>query len=148
MRITTRGRYGLRAMVDLARHLGEGPVMMRQITERQRIPRKYLHSLLHDLHREGLIRSLRGSRGGYILARDPAEITALQILVALEGKISLVDCENREPRSMCAMYATCPTRQLWADLAALIGRHLDGVSLAELAEGRAAAKSGAQERRI
>jgi len=147
MRITTRGRYGLRAMIDVARHQGDGPVMMRQITERQRIPRKYLHSLLHQLQQGELIRSMRGSRGGYVLTRDPADITALMIIEALEGKISLVECRKNDPGA-CEMYHTCPTRELWASLADVIGRHLEGVSLAHLAGGTPMVRSKAEKGRL
>ena len=139
MRITTRGRYGLRAMVEMARSQNGGPVMMRQITERQRIPRKYLHSLLTDLRKNGLIRSLRGSRGGYVLARDPEKITAREIIEILEGKIKLVDC--REHGGPCKMYRSCATRALWADLGDLLRDRLDGVTLAQLADDRPARRS-------
>ena len=134
MRITTRGRYGLRAMVDMARHQGNGPVMMRAITERQGIPRKYLHSLLMSLKGAELVRSLRGSRGGYVLAKDPSAITAREILQALEGRICLVDCSERG--SLCNMYGSCATRLLWADLGKLIEGHLNLVTLADLANGK------------
>jgi len=134
MRISTKGRYGLRAMVDLALHRGEGPVMMRAITERQGIPRKYLHALLTPLRHADLVRSVRGSRGGYVLARDPSQITARQVVEALEGSLTLVDC--REKGSLCKMHGSCATRRLWEDLGRLLGDHLAQVSLAELANGK------------
>ncbi|MFH1144712.1 MAG: Rrf2 family transcriptional regulator [Candidatus Eisenbacteria bacterium] len=133
MRITTRGRYGMRAMVELARGHGGAPMMMREITERQQIPRKYLHSLLADLRDSDLVRSHRGSHGGYVLAREPSEITAKDVLVALEGKISLVDCDGLRPK--CKMYPSCATRSLWADLTGLLDEHLKRVTLADLANG-------------
>lgn len=134
MRISTKGRYGLRAMIDLALHQGEGPVMMRAITERQGIPRKYLHALLTSLRKAELVRSVRGSRGGYVLARDPSRISAREVVEALEGRIKLVDC--RERGSLCKMYGSCKTRRLWADLGHMLAERLGQTSLSELANGK------------
>ncbi len=134
MRITTRGRYGLRAMVDLAVHQESGPVMMRAITERQGISRKYLHALLVQLKEAGLVRSVRGSRGGYVLARDPATISAKDVLDVLEGRVMLADCGD--PGKLCRMSRSCRTRALWEELEGLIDRRLACVSIADLASGR------------
>lgn len=132
MRLTTRGRYGLRAMVELARGFGQGPLFMSAISARQRIPRKYLHSLLTILRSAGLVHSLRGSRGGYTLARPPADITAADVVIALEGPMLLVDCEERG--TCCEMYDTCPTRELWQDLGTMIEERLRSVTLTDLAK--------------
>jgi Rrf2 family transcriptional regulator, cysteine metabolism repressor len=131
MRISTRGRYGLRAMVELARHHGDSPVLMRSITESQGIPRKYLHAILTALRSNGLVRSIRGSRGGYALTRPADEITALDIVRALEGEITVVDCG--ESGQACERSSACPTRTLWAAVSASIAAQLGAVTLAELA---------------
>lgn len=131
MRLTTRGRYGMRAMVELARCYGDGPMLMSSISGKQEIPRKYLHALLTSLRASGLVRSVRGSRGGYVLARAPLQITAADILKALEGPFLLVDCDERGTR--CKMYRSCATRELWAGLGRAIERHLTEITLAELA---------------
>ena len=92
IKLSTKGRYGVRAMVDLAKRFGEGPVLVRSIAERQEISGKYLHALLASLKSAKLVRSVRGSGGGYALARAPEEIMLNEILEALEGPFSLVDC--------------------------------------------------------
>jgi Rrf2 family protein len=131
MRISTRGRYGLRAMVELARHPGDSPMLMRSISESQSIPPKYLHAILTALRSGGLVRSIRGSRGGYALTRPAAEITALDIVRALEGEIEVVDCgESGRP---CVRSGVCPTRTLWAAVSDSIAAQLGAVTLAELA---------------
>lgn len=128
-------------MVELARHAGDGPLLMRAITERQGIPRKYLHAILTALRSRGLVRSLRGSRGGYALGRPPEEITALDIIRALEGDIVLVDCA--EHGELCGRNRTCATRALWLELSRTIERQLAGVTLAELGRrGRPDGKPG------
>jgi len=143
MRISTRGRYGLRAMVELARDFGNGPLLMRAITERQGIPRKYLHAILTALRSRGLVKSVRGSHGGYTLARPPDQITALEIVRALEGDIQLVDCaESGRP---CGRSEACATRELWADVSRAIEEHLASVTLAELAR-RGEAAGAARDR--
>jgi Rrf2 family protein len=121
-------------MVELARHFGNGPLEMRVITERQLIPRKYLHALLTSLRTAGLVRSLRGSRGGYTLSRAPGQIHALEIVVALEGPILLVDCNERG--RPCEMYDCCATRDLWLELSRTIEERLAAVSLADLAQAK------------
>jgi Rrf2 family protein len=140
MRISTKGRYGLRAMVELARNYGNGPLEMRVITERQKIPRKYLHALLTSLRTAGLVRSLRGSRGGYALARPPAEISAHDVILALEGPIVLVDC--RERGSECELRDACVTRGLWQELSRMIEKRLVAVSLADLAREKRPTRAG------
>jgi Rrf2 family protein len=107
---------------------------MRAITESQGIPRKYLHAILTTLRHEGLVHSLRGSRGGYALARPPAEITALEVVQALEGRIVLVDCS--ESGTPCSHSPVCSTQALWAHVSRSIARELDAVTLAELAQRR------------
>jgi Rrf2 family transcriptional regulator, cysteine metabolism repressor len=139
MRISTKGRYGLRAMIEIARNYGAGPLEMRVITERQKIPRKYLHALLTTLRASGLIRSLRGSHGGYTLARPPAQISARDVVVALEGPVVLVDCKERGPS--CELFESCPTRALWWDLSRIIDERLAAVSLEEMAKTKRPARS-------
>jgi len=122
-------------MVELARHWGRGgPLEMRVITERQQIPRKYLHALLTSLRAAGLVRSLRGSHGGYTLSRAPEQINVRDIVIALEGPIVLVDCNERgQP---CDLYDCCATRDLWLELSQVVERRLAAVNLAELARSK------------
>ncbi len=144
MRISTRGRYGLRAMVELAREHGNRPLMMRAITERQGIPRKYLHALLTALRAAGLVNSVRGSQGGYVLAKPPAEITVLEVIVALEGPIVLVDC--RGGARGCRRYAECATREVWAELSGLLAQRLAAIKLEQLVQSRPRVKAARARR--
>ena len=92
MKLSTRGRYGIHAMYDLARYHQSEPQSIKAIAERQNIPEAYLEQLIAVLRRSGLVTSVRGAQGGYLLARPPGEITVGQVLRALEGDLALVDC--------------------------------------------------------
>ena len=92
MKISTKGRYGLRILLDLATHVSEKPRLIRDIAESQQISEKYISRLIVDLRRARLVRSVRGANGGFHLAKSPKEITLLEILETMEGTISIVDC--------------------------------------------------------
>jgi Rrf2 family protein len=130
LKLSTKGRYGLRAMIDLARHHGEGPVLVRSIAERQEVSSKYLHALLASLKAAKLVRSVRGSGGGYTLARPARDIHVIQILEALEGPIAVVDCVA--DAEVCNRAETCATRDLWTDLSRAFEDTLTGLTLEEL----------------
>ena len=114
MKLSTKGRYGTRLMLDLAIHDGEAPVLLREISKRQHISQKYLWQLIPPLKNAGLIVSTRGSKGGYRLAKHPSEINLLEILSALEGPLCFVDCVT-EPDT-CKRTAGCVTRDVWTEL--------------------------------
>lgn len=132
MRISTRGRYGLRAMVELARGNGETPVRMSAIADRQRLSRKHLHALLAILKSGGLVRSVRGPGGGFLLSRPPDRISLGEVLELLEGPFSLVDCVA--DRRVCGRVNECVTRGVWQELSGAIENLLDGVTLQDLVE--------------
>lgn len=111
MQITTKGCYGLRAMIELGRRFGEGPVLMQTIAESQGISRKYLHALLTTLRMAGLVRSVRGAGGGYMLAKAPKQIGLIEIIHALEGPFRLSDCVQNPSR--CVRSETCPGHRVW-----------------------------------
>ena len=135
MRVTTKGRYGLRAMIELAaRHNGE-PVLMSDVAEQMGVSRKYLHAVLTTLKRAGLVRSVRGSGGGYCLARDPQQINLAEILSALEHCGSLVECV--ENANACPRCTTCVARGLWTGLGRAIQAYLAGISLHDLTHRQA-----------
>ena len=133
LRLSTKGRYGLRAMIELAHAFDsdETPVMMGDIAERQEISRKYLHALLTSLKHAGLVRSTRGAKGGYTLARPPSNIKVSDIFIALEGTLAIVDCLH-DPGT-CKRGEDCPSRAVWSDLNNAIFRLLDGMTLRQLA---------------
>ncbi len=114
MRLSTRARYGLRAAVDLALYYEREPVSMASIAERHGISRKYLHTILSQLKSSGFVRSVRGTSGGYVLARDPAQIRVIDILEALEGSLALTDCVQEA--GVCHRSDVCVTREVWQDL--------------------------------
>ncbi len=132
MRLATKGRYGLRAMIELARHRGEGPLLMSTIASRQDISRKYLHALLTALRAAGLVRSVRGAHGGYTLTKQPGEITVLEIVEALEGSMVLTDCVL--DAGLCERSDTCAARGVWKRVSEAMRRELASISLAQVAE--------------
>ena len=134
MRLSTLGRYALRAMVDLARQDSQSPTLRKEIAERQEISSNYLAQLFLKLRRAGLIRSILGPGGGYVLAKSPAEISAGDVLRAVEEPLSPVYCIDDELRAPCHRADGCPTRVLWIKLGQQIARTLDSTTLADLCE--------------
>jgi len=140
LKLSTRGRYGLRAMVRLARGHGEGPVLMSAISKREEVSRKYLHTLLTALREAGLVTSARGARGGYSLARPPGEIRVSEVLEALEGEVVLVDCLSEE--GCCALEERCSVRGVWKRMNDAVVAVLDDVTLADLVRDTPMASDG------
>lgn len=114
MKISMRTDYGARAIIDLARHYGEGPVQSADIADRQAIPEAYLEQLLTALRKAGFIRSVRGPHGGHEIARPPSEISFGQVVESLEGPLAPLDCLD-EP-SVCQISPTCGMREVWAEV--------------------------------
>lgn len=130
MRISTKGRYGLRALVDLAAHYQNKPVLLSEIAERQTLSKRYLERLFTQLRDSGILRSVRGASGGYLLNRKSSEITVTEILEALEGSLSPVECIVES--QLCRRVDKCVTHDLWSDLSRTIRKKLDSISLEEL----------------
>lgn len=130
MKISTKGRYGTRAMIDIAENYGSGPVSLRQLTERQCLSLKYMEQIIPLLKSSGLIRSARGARGGYVLARKPSEISLRDIVEALEGSWSLVDCID-DP-DLCNRTEECGAYDVWNDIQAAMYKILDSTTLADM----------------
>ncbi|HPM77438.1 MAG TPA: Rrf2 family transcriptional regulator [bacterium] len=130
MRISTKGRYGLRALVDLAAHYQDRPVLLSEIAERQTLSKRYLERLFTQLRDNGILRSVRGASGGYMLNRKPNEISVTEILEALEGSLSPVECIVDS--QLCCRTEQCVTHDLWTELSSTIREKLDSVSLEEL----------------
>ena len=134
MKITTKGRYALRVMLDLAGQ-AEGYLSLKEIADRQQISVKYLESIAAILNRSGLVRSQRGKDGGYCLARPAGEITAAQVLRLTEGTLSPVACPSLEGNP-CQRAETCKTLPLWRVLDETIDRTLSSVTLEDLLHGQ------------
>ncbi len=122
----------MRAMLELARGFGNGPVLLATVAERQQLSPKYLHALLSSLKRAGLVQSRRGAGGGYELVLPPERINLLEVLEALEGPVQVVDCLADEAH--CDAMVGCVTRGLWAELGECISDLLRSKTLADLAQ--------------
>lgn len=131
MRISTKGRYALRIMLDLAQNGEQGPVALREISERQNITPKYMESIMALLLRDNLVQSLRGKAGGYMLTRKPAEYPLYEILSTAEGGLAPVHCLSMDENE-CPLHDTCLTVPVWVGLHNAIKDYLSGISLAEL----------------
>ena len=130
MKISTKGRYGLRILIDLATHDSSKPRLIRDIAQTQQISEKYISRLVIDLRRAGLIRSIRGVNGGFHLAKKPEEITLLEVLEVMEGPISVVECVNS--RNKCERNPLCGARTIWQRLNENIRQMMQQITLAEI----------------
>lgn len=134
MKLSTRGRYGTRMMLDLAAHHDQGPTPLREIAKRQDLSVKYLEQLIIPLKAAGFIRSVRGARGGYTLARKPDKISVGQIIETLEGGLSLVDCVA-DPE-ICEREPQCLTRDIWLRMSERLLEELSSLSLRDVLDGK------------
>lgn len=130
MKMSTKGRYGLRIMLELALNYGRKAVIADTIAQNQQISANYIHLLVKTLRDAGLIIAARGPNGGYLLARPPAEINVLQIVDALEGKIRVVDCTA--DGANCARTLECVAREVWEKLNLAVEDTLKGITLDQL----------------
>lgn len=148
MRVSTRGEYGVRVMVDLARHYGKGPRSLTDISSDEQLPLPYLEQLVKLLRDKGLIVSTRGAHGGYQLSRDPLDIRMSEVIRVLEGPIAPMICATEgEMGVICDRLDGCSTKYLWARVRDAITGTLDGISLGDLlaqTDGAHAAYPGAQ----
>ncbi len=132
MRLSTRGQYGTRALLDLALHQDEEPVPLKEIAQRQQISLQYLEHLIAPLIATGIVRSTRGARGGVCLARPPHEIRLSEVIRNLEGSISPVECVNNP--EACARAELCAARDIWGELKKAIDGVLESTTLQDLME--------------
>jgi len=134
MRISTRGRYALRAMVDLALHTGAEPVSRRDIAARQEISADYVAQLFRRLSVAGLVRGVKGPGGGYVLARDAATIRVGDVVRAVEGPIAVVHCTVPNSEPSCNRVERCVAHLLWKRLSEAMAEFLDSVTLKDLCD--------------
>jgi len=132
MKISTRTRYGMRAILELAVAYKAAPLQIKVIAERQDISAKYLEQLIAIIKSTGLVRSLRGPHGGYVLAKPPQDIKLSEIFRVLEGPVFTVECVENE--QACPKYADCVTRQLWIEVNEAVLNVLENKTLADLVE--------------
>ncbi len=132
MKLSTKGRYGVRLMLDLALHEADGPVALKDIAARQEISENYLSNLIALLKNAGFVRSVRGSQGGYTLARPPREITLKDILFVLEGSMCLVECTEKP--LLCRRSGQCLMLDIWSEVTGKMREALESFTLEKMME--------------
>lgn len=135
MKISTKGEYGLRALIDLAQHYGQGCIQSSDIAARQHIPEPYLDQILTTLRRAGFIRSVRGPQGGHALIREPHDLRLSEVLAVLEGSLSPAPCLDEGPCS-------CAQREVWEAIRDSTVKILDSITVGQLAEKEQRAVAG------
>lgn len=134
MKISTKGRYALRMMLDIAQHQGDGFVTLKDIAQRQGISKKYLEQIALQLSQANALRAVRGHQGGYRLTRTPADYAVLDLLYIAEGSLAPVACLEQTP-NLCERSAECKTLPLWQGLDRVVKDYLSSVSLQNLLDG-------------
>jgi len=132
MKLSTKGQYGVKAMFDLAVNYGSGPIPLNTIAERQNISEYYLEQLMAVLRRKKLVESVRGAQGGYILARDPSQITVGEILDVLEGPIEISECLTDDENVECSRVNYCATRLIWVKIKKAIDDVVNSITLKDM----------------
>jgi Rrf2 family transcriptional regulator, cysteine metabolism repressor len=132
MKLSTKGKYGVRAVFEIARNYGKGPISIKGIAERQGISFSYLEQILHKLGKAGLVESVRGPAGGYLLARKPSDLTIGDIVRVLEGPIALSHCLEPGESADCYQADDCLAKMVWAKVGAKIEEALDSISFHDL----------------
>lgn len=131
MKISTRGRYSLRMMIDLAQHYDEGFIALKEISARQNISKKYLEQIIPFLNRNKLLLANKGHLGGYRLSRDPSQITVREIIESAEGSLTPVSCLDNVP-NICENAAGCITMPVYNGLYKVITEYLEGITLQDI----------------
>ena len=132
MKLSTKGQYAVRAMLDLALHYGEGPVLLKDVAKRQEISERYLEHLITPLKTAGLVKSARGAHGGFTLAKPPSEIKLADIIQITEGPIAVKECVDN-PKA-CLRVPLCATRDIWSEVNRAINEVLESTTLQGLVE--------------
>jgi len=130
MKISTKIRYGTRAMLELASHYGEGPIELKEIAKKEDISLKYLEQVINPLRAAGLVKSIRGSKGGYSLAKSPSEICLYDVVETLEGPLNLLEC-LRDVK-VCQKVPSCVTRDIWKEVSEAISKIFYSVTLEDM----------------
>ena len=147
MKFSTKGTYGLRAVVELATRYGEGPVSLSAVATEQGISEAYLEQLMRSLKKAGIVRTARGKSGGYHLTREPVNISVLEVLRALEGSTDVVDCVG-SGANVCENACTCSARPLFLKLQSRINAVLEETTIGELTEDHIEQKKRIEHARL
>lgn len=140
MKLSTKIRYGTRAILELASRFGEGPIELKEIARSQEISIKYLEQVIIPLRTAGMVKSARGSKGGYSLAKPPSEICLFDVVETLEGPLYLVDC-IKDPKH-CRRSSSCVTRDIWSEVSEALHRVLKSITLEEMVRRKIEKENG------
>jgi Rrf2 family cysteine metabolism transcriptional repressor len=132
LKLSTRGNYGVRAIYELARNYGKGPIQIKQISERQEIPLRYLEQLLLRLKKSGIIESIRGPSGGYVLTDDPSNLSIGMVFRVLEGPFQMSGCVQSGNKDHCKRMNNCISNILWSQIEKRFEQLLEEISLFDL----------------
>jgi Rrf2 family protein len=130
MKISTKIRYGARAMLELASHYGEGPIELKEIAKKENISLKYLEQVINPLRGAGLVKAVRGSKGGYSLAKPPSEICLYDVVETLEGPLNLLECLRDS--KVCQKVPSCVTRDIWREVSEAISKIFYSITLEDM----------------
>jgi len=132
MKLSTKGRYGTRALLDLALHGGKEPVLLKDVAQREEIPLNYLEHLIRPLIAAGMVRSIRGPKGGVLLNKSPEEIKLSEVIQLIEGSIAPVECVTNP--EICSRSQSCVTRDIWSEMKEAMDVVLESTTLQNLVE--------------
>ena len=141
MKISTKGRYALRMLYDLALHHDEGYVSLKDIAERQNISKKYLEQIVPLLNKSGILKTNRGNRGGYMMSKKPSDYTVGDVLRATEGSLAPVACLEYAPND-CPRAAECSTLYIWEGLFEAVNSYLDSITIQDIVDRNASSLGG------
>jgi Rrf2 family cysteine metabolism transcriptional repressor len=132
MRLSTKGEYASRAMLELSRRYEDGPIHSREISAAQDIPQRFLEQILLLLKRAGYVKSRKGQKGGYVLAKPPGEINVAEVIRVMDGPLAPIDCVSVMAHEACPMERTCGLRWLWKDVRDAVAEILEKTTFADL----------------
>jgi Rrf2 family protein len=141
MRASAKTRYAMEAMVDMAVQAGAGPLVLRDIARRQKISPNYLEQIFMQLRAAGLVRSVRGAGGGFVLAKSPSDIKMADVAAVFEGPIDLIGCAG--DAGTCSRSVSCAVRQIWVEVGECMKKALDSVTLQDVADLQVSRDAGA-----
>jgi len=136
MRFSAKSEYGVRALLEIAMHQAPGPLKVKEISARQMIPERFLEQVMASLKKAELVESVRGAQGGYVLARPAGHITLADVIQAVEGPVTLMDCIGKDDESRCEQVDLCVVRDAWRDVQSTIVEALDSVTIEEMCRRR------------
>lgn len=146
MKVSTRGEYGLRAMVALAKNHGQGPMSISAMSKASSVPMPYLEQLIGPLRRAGLVESTRGARGGYRLTRSPEAVNIGDVYRVMEGPLAPMECVSEDiTEQVCPLIDGCETRPVWLRMRDAIAETLDSTTLADLIKDSPRARAAVRE---